>query len=164
MRKAAGGIRRCAMISGGNALEVSSKNEFLQELRLSLQGEISPEELEESIRYYEEYFTIKERQGISEEEVLEELGSPRLIARTIIDTKGRPGREAGPSAYREVHEEEADYRPVRTKVYLALAGIAVLAVILLVGYFVFKIVAFFFYFFWPVLLVIFLVRLFRRRY
>lgn len=38
------------------------------------------------VRYYEDYIQSQVHNGRSEEEVLAELGDPRLIARTLIDT------------------------------------------------------------------------------
>ena len=59
---------------------------FLTELREALDGSVSPAFINENIRYYEEYIDTEKRKGRSEEEVMEELGEPRLIAKTIIDT------------------------------------------------------------------------------
>lgn len=62
-----------------------TKNEFTTELRIALAGELPENEIENNIYYYENY--IKEQtQGQSEESVLEQLGDPRLIAKTIIET------------------------------------------------------------------------------
>ena len=38
------------------------------------------------IRYYEDYIQSQVRGGRSEQEVLQELGDPHLIAKTLIDT------------------------------------------------------------------------------
>ena len=38
------------------------------------------------MRYYEDYIQSQVHNGRSEEEVLAELGDPRLIARTLLDT------------------------------------------------------------------------------
>lgn len=60
------------------------KQEFLKILRESLSGEVPEQEVSNSVRYYEEYLT--DDAGKSLEEKLKELGEPRLIAKTIIDT------------------------------------------------------------------------------
>ena len=65
-----------------------TKEEFLNTLRTSLLEKISASELEDTIHYYDEYITEKIRNGKTEQEVLEELGSPLLISRTIVDTAG----------------------------------------------------------------------------
>lgn len=61
------------------------KKEFLEDLRQSLSGEVSSESIEQNIKYYDQYISSKYPKG--EEEVIRELGSPRLIARTIIETE-----------------------------------------------------------------------------
>lgn len=62
------------------------KEEFLQGLAGALSGNIPPERVRENLRYYESYIKGEIKKGRSEKEVLEELGDPRLIARTILDT------------------------------------------------------------------------------
>lgn len=64
------------------------KTEFLDQLRVSLNGKIDPQEVNENLRYYEDYINMQIRMGKSETEVMELLGSPRLIARSIMDAKG----------------------------------------------------------------------------
>lgn len=59
-----------------------SKKEFLAELKECLEGEIPMEEVRSNVAYYKEYIESKD----SEKKALEELGSPRLIARTIISS------------------------------------------------------------------------------
>lgn len=66
-----------------------TKQEFLEKLRISLNGKIAANQVEEHIRYYEDYINVEIRKGRSEEEVMAALGEPRLIARTIVETTGR---------------------------------------------------------------------------
>ena len=58
------------------------KEEFLQTLRRALTGDVPPGVVEENIRYYDGYISEEVRKGRSEEEVIKEIGDPRLIART----------------------------------------------------------------------------------
>lgn len=62
------------------------KEEFLQILRRSLTGDVPPGVVEENIRYYDGYIAEEVRKGRGEEEVIQEIGDPRLIAKTIEDT------------------------------------------------------------------------------
>lgn len=62
-----------------------TKQEFLSGLETALSGEVSQQVFLENMQYYRGYIEDELRKGRSEGEVLEELGSPRLIARTIID-------------------------------------------------------------------------------
>ncbi len=71
-----------------------SKQDFLNSLRASLGNELGASAAEEHVRYYEEYISSQVRMGKSEEQVLRELGNPKLIARSILDAGGKTaGRE-----------------------------------------------------------------------
>ena len=71
------------------------KAEFLQELRESLQGEVSAAVIQENVNYYDSYISQEAASGRREEDVIEEIGSPRLIARTIIDSQEAAGSAGG---------------------------------------------------------------------
>ena len=64
------------------------KKEFMDQLREGLDGNVSYEKYCETIEYYESYFRRKLAEGKTEEEIVAELGSGRLIAKTIVDTAG----------------------------------------------------------------------------
>lgn len=78
-----------------------TKRQFLGALREKLTGEISPAEVERNLQYYEKYIADRIKNGQTEAEILEELGSPLLIAKTIIDTHAQEG------VY-DVHEDRQD--------------------------------------------------------
>lgn len=61
------------------------RQEFVSRLRACLSGKVAPALVEENTRYYEDYINTRIRLGESEESVLEALGDPRLIARSIVD-------------------------------------------------------------------------------
>lgn len=60
-----------------------TKKEFLDDLTESLAGNIPSEIIAENISYYKNYI---ESSGMTEDDALNELGDPHLIARTIIDS------------------------------------------------------------------------------
>lgn len=74
------------------------KQEFLEKLRLALNGRVSPAVVTENINYYEDFINTEIRKGRSEEEVLAQLGDPRLIARTIVQTHGNGQEGKGRAA------------------------------------------------------------------
>lgn len=74
------------------------KTEFLKELEESLRGEIPAAAVSDNLRYYDNYISQETEKGRSEAEVIEEIGSPRLIAKTIIDSGSfSAGNSAGGS-------------------------------------------------------------------
>lgn len=68
-----------------------TKREFLEKLRQALNGRMSSGTVADNLQYYEDYINTEIRKGRTEEEVLFELGDPRLIARTIVETRGENG-------------------------------------------------------------------------
>lgn len=60
-----------------------SKHEFMNQLRSALAGEIPEREILSYLNYYEDYFNENRSR---EREVIEELGEPRLLAKTIIES------------------------------------------------------------------------------
>ena len=62
-----------------------TKKQFLEELKTSLEGMVSPMVVQQNMNYYENYISEQIRNGKSEQDVLNELGNPRLIAKSIID-------------------------------------------------------------------------------
>lgn len=85
-----------------------TRAEFLEELRLALQGNVSQVQVNENLRYYENYIIEESRKGKTEEQVIAELGNPRLIARTIIDTSEQTS---------DTYEESYDETPKRERTY-----------------------------------------------
>lgn len=67
------------------------KAEFLAELQEALQGEVSAAVIQENLDYYNQYISQEAAAGRSEEEIIGEIGGPRLIARTIIDSSEAAG-------------------------------------------------------------------------
>lgn len=81
-----------------------TKQEFIQELGACLLNEVDSQEYRNSMEYYSRYIDDEMRRGKSEQEVLEQLGSPRLIAKTIIDAQlGNPMYQR---TMHSLHQEE----------------------------------------------------------
>ena len=64
--------------------------EFLEQLRKELQGSMSQNAVNDNIDYYDSYIREEMGKGISEEEVLQTLGDPWIIAQTIADAGNGP--------------------------------------------------------------------------
>jgi hypothetical protein len=87
-----------------------TRTEFLKQLRDALLGEIDNGAVQDNIDYYNSYIEGETAKGRSESEVLDELGDPRLIARTIIDT-AEAGGSASPEGFdRGESAEDGGYR------------------------------------------------------
>lgn len=75
------------------------RTEFLDILRTQLSGQMHEGKIAAHLRYYEDYIQSKVRAGTPEDEVIAQLGDPRLIAKTLLDT------DTG----EEVYEESRSY-------------------------------------------------------
>ena len=83
------------------------RNEFVSTLRAVLTGEVPASVVEDNVRYYDSYISQEIAGGKSEREVMESLGEPRLIAKTIIDTNGSSqGRETYGGSYTQSEPEK----------------------------------------------------------
>lgn len=71
-----------------------TRAEFLQGLKTELEGRVPYSVIQENIRYYDSYISDEVNKGADEAEVIESLGGPNIIARTIVDaalnTEDRP--------------------------------------------------------------------------
>lgn len=114
------------------------KKNFIETLRRALYGKTDHTSLEEHIRYYETYIDQEMSKGRTEKEVLDELGDPRLIARTILETAGQKSRyteytveeksdTASGSEFR-VHQ----YEGWKAALFMALAAAVVIVLLVLV--------------------------------
>ncbi len=154
-----------------------NKQEFIDRLRIALNGRISAIEMEDTIQYYKDYIDSEIRKGKSEAEVLAILGDPRLIARTIIETSpsaesANDVRSAGGTnysnnsyqnkdAYHRNFEEEPKKKPKLFKMPGWLLAILVILAVYLILSVIFSVLAFLAPVIIVVTVVVFLVKLFR---
>ncbi len=143
-----------------------NKLEFIDRLRTALSGKISPNLVQENVNYYEEYINTQIRMGHNEQEVLEALGDPRLIAKTIIETSGQDGAESySANGYQNTGYQNTGnvYRENNKTFQIPgwLWAIIVIVVIVLIFSIVFSVLSFLAPILIPILVVVFLVKLFR---
>ena len=136
-----------------------NKQDFINRLRAALNGNVSPDIVTENVNYYSHYIDAEIAGGKREEEVLRMLGDPRLIAKTIIDTNSRSGQSVYPETERVENEKSTQLRVSRLPGWLwsiisILIIVAVISVVLSVISFLAPVII-------TVLVVLFLVKLFR---
>lgn len=81
-----------------------NKTEFIEKLQRALAGGLNSSQVADNVRYYQEYIDAEVRKGRREEEVLAQLGDPRLLAKSIIEANKRAGTSYGSN---RVYDEEA---------------------------------------------------------
>jgi len=123
------------------------KYTFVNELNACLKGKIDQRELDDTMKYYRDYIDMEIRKGKSEAEVLEMLGSPRLLAKTIISTKGNEDRtdyveyrDYDNSSYEERFGEGKDMKQKVFRMPLWLGTLLFFLVVVLVFSLLFKVV------------------------
>lgn len=150
------------------------KQEFIEQLKHSLNGSVSPSLVMENIQYYEDYINTEIRKGRNEDEVLSSLGDPRLIARTILETNQQESGAAQDAEFREagysygyqggIHQDTYDSGTDQRR-FIRIPGwvwlVAVILIVVLVISAVFSVLSFLAPVILPIILVLFLVKLFR---
>ena len=109
-----------------------TKQEFLDELRACLEEQIPGTELAETLNYYREYMAEEEAQGKTEEEVTASLGSPRLIAHSILDAhqEAVTGTTSGYyDAEEETYREEGEVPAADKMRYLVNKGVSIVVLL-----------------------------------
>lgn len=119
--------------------------EFFRELEECLRGEVTEYEYADSMAYYREYFREQKAAGKSESEIIHSLGSPRLIARSIIDARGVSEEERMSGGFYDAEREEYTEREesrgtdIKRRGMDTAKGIIAIILILLLLSFVIKI-------------------------
>lgn len=118
-----------------------NKQIFLDTLRRALYGKLDDMTLADYMQYYENYILQEMASGKSEQEVLDELGDPRLIARTIVETAGNRSTYSEYTVMDGGEPEEENFRIRHLEGWKATAvALAVLFVIFLILVLVFHVV------------------------
>lgn len=76
------------------------RTEYLASLERCLVGRIDPDELRDIMNYYQDYINTEIAKGKAEQEVLSQLGEPRLLSKSIL------------AAHVAESAEEVEERPV----------------------------------------------------
>lgn len=146
------------------------RTEFIDRLQRALAGGLNSSRVAEHVQYYREYIDVEIRKGRSEREVLDSLGDPRLLAKSIIEANKRAGVSEGTNRLYDEETVEKGGREwgktvkqsvMRAPGWLILLIVAVL--LLLVIGLAFSVISFLAPIIIPVLLVILLVNYFKGR-
>lgn len=83
-----------------------NRSEFLEKLQNALENDLHGQIVQEHVNYYNNYIIEETRKGKAEESVIEELGDPWMIARTLIEAAENSDTEQGKSAYETEYRRE----------------------------------------------------------
>ena len=87
-----------------------NKNEFLHVLGAKLKEVLPMSQIEGHLKYYNDYINQEEQSGKSEQEVIDSLGNPTLLARTILETANQQSSadEYQGDAAEDIYQEDGD--------------------------------------------------------
>ncbi|SDB05560.1 HAAS signaling domain-containing protein [Eubacterium oxidoreducens] len=71
------------------------KDEYVVELSQALFGKMSQAQINQQVRYYDNYIMEECAKGKTQEQVIEELGAPSVVARTIVTSAEKPAEDTG---------------------------------------------------------------------
>lgn len=142
-------------------------NKFLSSLREALEGNMSEQAIKDNIQYYKTYIEDEVKKGRTEKEVIEELGDPWMIAKTLIESPG------GEQTYESAAEDTVNpYETQERKVHIfgldtwwkkLLLILSVVGIIFLIGTLVVGIARIILPIVIPFLAIMFLIRFFRDK-
>lgn len=139
------------------------KNEFLAQLKKALENELDAERVKTHTDYYEDYIQSELNIGKSEEEILEQLGDPWAIAKTILISEKMEGQEYRKSYETVSERQNEEHTPVESKWKGWLAILVLILAVILVLSIVFGVLALAIRFAVPIMLVLLVIKLISKK-
>lgn len=115
------------------------RSEFLEQLRQELAGKIPDTAVHEQLDYYTRYISEQVADGVPEDQVVDELGDPWIIARNVIADYERKHADADAAREQAARDAKADrdYAMSQRKggafTYIMVLLIAILIIVLIVS-------------------------------
>lgn len=134
-----------------------NKEEFIMRLQHALASGMPGGQVDGHVRYYREYIDSEIHKGKTEEEVLSQLGDPRLLAKSIIEANKRAGaaygsnRDYDEEVAGDVQEDSSNDRTNRIR-RVMLPGWLVMLIIVVIAMLVVGVVSSLLYLFAPVIM------------
>lgn len=150
---------------GGESMRSS---DFLLQLKKALENDLSTSKVQEQVEYYRAYIKEEVKNGKTEEEVLEMLGDPWAIAKTILMEEEMNGSRE------HIEQETSEQQPTKNRQNIHIFGLdtwwkkallilGVVAVIFLIISAILGIVSFLLPIILPVILIVTIFNLFRKK-
>lgn len=145
-------------------------SDFLLSLKKALENELSASQVQEQVEYYRNYIKEEVKSGKSEQEVLEMLGDPWAIAKTILIEEEMNGAKERTEQESEWSEEKPTEKSQKLHIFgldtwwkkaLLILGVAV--VIFLIISTILGIVSFLLPIVLPIILIVAIFNLFRKK-
>ncbi|MBU5429906.1 DUF1700 domain-containing protein [Kineothrix sp. MSJ-39] len=102
-----------------------SKEEYIDALERKLWDRLDPDQLRDIISYYKDYFAMEAAKGILEEETIQKLGDPALLAKSILAAEGSKGESAEPEIEQGMQKQHRGFQSGRLLVPLVIVAVLV---------------------------------------
>lgn len=139
------------------------KHEFLSELKEALEHNMDEQKIKGHVEYYDEYIQNEVKSGRSEEDVVNELGDPWAIAKTIRLSEGMD-KDKQENTYTTAEEETPS---TETKQGINWKGILIVIVLCILVFTLFSalmgILGFAIRYAFPILIVVLVMQILKRR-
>lgn len=146
------------------------RTEFIEGLREALQGKLDSTQIQEQVNYYYGYIEEELRKGKSEEEILGELGDPWIVAKNLEEAFGQESHSNESYVDIDTKTQKDNSQQGRAYAFTSnssmgcwLFGVVLLICIFIVLYVVSGIFKLLSPILIPVLLALFIIRLFKKR-
>lgn len=106
-----------------------TKDIFINDLRRALAMGLSSTEIEIHVKYYNEYIATEMSKGKNEAQILDELGDPRLISKSILEAKGDGEKQFKEEKKAEIRDEKLKKIP-----NIFLVAITILSLIIIIAF------------------------------
>lgn len=80
------------------------KDDYLFYLKKALKGEIPPDRVKYHVEYYKRYIEEEIRNGRKPQDILDELGHPNMIAKSVIEAERMSGGASG--HYEDIDDQD----------------------------------------------------------
>ena len=94
-----------------------NRSDFLAQLKRALENDLNAQAVKENVDYYAGYIEEEVRNGQSEQEVLDMLGDPWAIARTILMSSEMNGQEYSSNVEDVQERRESNQKNARVHVF-----------------------------------------------
>jgi|GEM_PF-2340070 len=63
-----------------------TRDEFLRQLKEALENDLQGQIVQDNVNYYNQYISEEVRKGMLEQDIIDSLGDPWILAKTVIDS------------------------------------------------------------------------------
>lgn len=111
------------------------KSEFLAQLKKALEQDLDAQKIKEHVEYYDNYIRSEIERGQTEEAVMQQLGDPWAIAKTILLSEKMGGQDYCDGAESKRDSEKSEQTQVKVvskwKIWLFIAIVIIVLIALL---------------------------------